>query len=283
MAFTKKMVRKEELGLYTEAFGSRKSPALILIMGASGSSKLWDDSFCQILAEKDFHVIRYDNRDTGQSTTGEPGKIWYSIDDMANDCLAIADAYELKTFHLVGLSLGGMIAQIVAVKVPQRVRSLALLSTSPWADIPDLPGIEKSVMEELGKAANLDWTNRDAYIKYFTSNLRVQAGGARYPFDEEAAKATSAREFDHAKNIQSSVNHARLSGAESYYGKISQAKVPTVIIHGSKDPVLPLPHAQAAQAMIPNSKLVVLDKGGHEIAPGDFEEIAELIHANSLR
>ncbi|RYZ86242.1 MAG: alpha/beta hydrolase [Proteobacteria bacterium] len=277
------IVHNQTLELYTESFGSSNDPALILIMGASGSSQMWEDEFCENLARKKFFVIRYDNRDTGQSTTGKPGELSYTIEDMADDCLTIALGYHLKSFHLAGLSLGGMIAQVVALKAPDKILSLSILSSSAWADLPNLPGIEPSVMDELAKGANLDWTDRKAFTEYFANNLKVQAGGLRHPFDRDHAIKISEKEFDHAKNIQSSVNHAQLSGAEKYFDLIAKTKIPTLIIHGSKDPVLPIEHGQALQRLIPSSKLFILEKGGHEVHPNDFDEIAEIIHANANR
>ena len=123
MSGVEKAVERPGLTLATEAFGDPSDPAILLIMGATSSMLWWPEAFCEQLAGAGRYVIRYDNRDTGRSTTGAPGKPTYTTDDMADDAVRILDDYGIERAHVVGMSLGGMIAQLVALKAPERVRT----------------------------------------------------------------------------------------------------------------------------------------------------------------
>ncbi len=126
--------------LCTEAFGNPGTPAILLIMGACVSMLGWDDRFCRRLADGGRYVIRYDNRDTGRSVTCEPGKPQYTLQDMADDAVGVLDAYRLGRAHLVGMSLGGIIAQLVAIRRPERPATLTLIASTPHGpEDPDLP------------------------------------------------------------------------------------------------------------------------------------------------
>ncbi len=127
-----KTVTSAGIDLATEAFGRPSDPAIVLIMGSTASMLGWPDALCHGLADQDFYVIRFDHRDTGQTTTVPPGEATYTVEDMASDVIAIPDAYDLPQATLMGMSLGGYIAQMVALKHPDRVRSLILMPQSHW-------------------------------------------------------------------------------------------------------------------------------------------------------
>jgi pimeloyl-ACP methyl ester carboxylesterase len=137
-----KMIANGDVELATEAFGDPANPPVLLIMGAMASMLWWPEDFCQALASRGRFVIRYDNRDTGLSTVYEPGHVSYSKEDMADDAFAVLDAYGVDDAHIVGMSLGGMIAQLAAFSRQERVRTLTLISTSPMGvDTTRLPGM----------------------------------------------------------------------------------------------------------------------------------------------
>jgi pimeloyl-ACP methyl ester carboxylesterase len=141
------------LSFATEAFGAPTAPAILLIMGATASMLWWPDELCHSLADAGHFVIRYDNRDTGRSTTQQPGPPAYTIADMADDAIAILDGYGLARAHLVGMSLGGMIAQLAALKYPHRVRSLTLISSSAFdEDDLDLPPMDPGLLAHFAKS-----------------------------------------------------------------------------------------------------------------------------------
>ncbi|WP_153945047.1 alpha/beta fold hydrolase, partial [Acinetobacter baumannii] len=123
-----KMVKINDVEICTECFGNPDHPALLLIMGANASMIWWDDEFCEKLAAKGRYVIRYDNRDVGRSTFYEPGKIGYTIVDMVDDAAGILDAYNIPKAHVVGMSLGGMLAQILSLKYPNRVLTATMIA-----------------------------------------------------------------------------------------------------------------------------------------------------------
>jgi pimeloyl-ACP methyl ester carboxylesterase len=126
-----KTVRIGETAIATEAFGDPAHPPMMLIMGGMASMLWWPETFCRRLAERGRFVIRYDQRDTGLSTKSPPGEPGYGMDDVVDDAFAVLDAYGMSGAHLVGFSLGGMIGQVAALKTPQRVRSLTVISSSP--------------------------------------------------------------------------------------------------------------------------------------------------------
>ena len=141
------VIRADGIELATQAFGDPGQPPVLLIMGAMASMLWWPDAFCERLAGQGRHVLRYDNRDTGHSTTYPPGEPPYAFDDMANDAVRVLDGYGISSAHLVGTSMGGMIAQLVALKHPARVASLTAISSSPFGeDTSGLPGTSPAYM-----------------------------------------------------------------------------------------------------------------------------------------
>lgn len=241
-------------------------------MGATASMLSWPDALCEGLARRGRFVIRYDNRDTGQSTTGLPGSPGYSIDDMADDALAVADGYGLQTVHLLGMSLGGMIAQLVALKAPHRVRTLTLLSTCAFdEDDPDLPGMDPAFLDHFAGLERLDWTNRAAAVAFQLESLRLAAGAG---FDPVAGRDLAEREYDRARNPQSALNHGQLGGGKDWAGQLAQIIQPALVLHGRHDPILSFEHGKRLAAKLPDARFVALDSG-HELNARDIPEIIE--------
>ncbi|EGL15736.1 alpha/beta fold hydrolase [Paenibacillus sp. HGH0039] len=139
---SERMIRVKDMELCTESFGNPAHPAVLLIMGATASMLWWEEDFCRLLAEKGFLVIRYDNRDTGRSVSYEPGQPGYTFEDMADDAIAVLDAYEVEKAHFAGMSMGGMLIQIIALRHPHRVQGISLLSTMyfgpGWEELPPM-------------------------------------------------------------------------------------------------------------------------------------------------
>jgi pimeloyl-ACP methyl ester carboxylesterase len=263
--------------LCTEAFGSPAHPAVLLIMGASASMVWWPDGFCAALAEGGRYVIRYDNRDTGRSPAWPPGQPGYSLDDLAGDAIGILDAYGIERAHVAGMSLGGMIAQMLALSRPERVTSLSLLMSSVFGpDNPDLPRCDERVLAHYRSADKLDWSDRAAVVDYMVCGWRLLSGSA-HPFDEAAIRAIAEREAARAKNLLSMFNHALLQGGEQWYGKIGRISVPTLVIHGTEDPVLPYPHGVALAREISDARLLSLQGTGHELHKNDWGTIVAAI------
>jgi pimeloyl-ACP methyl ester carboxylesterase len=140
-------VRTNGVTLHTEAFGSSKDPAVLLVMGAMSSAVWWPDGFCRELAGRGRYVVRYDHRDTGRSTSYEPGAAPYAIEDLADDAVGVLDSRGIDAAHFVGMSLGGYLSQLVALKHPARVRSLTLIASEPLAPTdPELPAMDPSIL-----------------------------------------------------------------------------------------------------------------------------------------
>jgi pimeloyl-ACP methyl ester carboxylesterase len=282
---TEKIVQSGDAEIFTESFGNAANPAILLIMGATASILWWDEEFCMQLAAKGFFVIRYDNRDVGLSTTYTPGEPPpYDVLDMKDDALAILKAYGIEKAHFVGLSLGGMIAQIIAILHPEKVLSLTIISSSVWDDIPELPGVDARIYEFHASAANLDWNNRDNVIKYMVEGGKI-INGSKYAFDEKRAAELAGMEISRARNLLSMFNHSMLKGGEHLYGRSKSIIAPTLIIHGTEDIVLPFAHAEALHKTIQNSQLLKLEGRGHEVHAQDWDLIVNAIakHASAAK
>ncbi|MCR5859495.1 alpha/beta fold hydrolase [Mesorhizobium sp. J428] len=274
---TIKTVRHGGLEFSTGAFGDAADPAILMIMGATVSKLWWPEDLCEALAATGRFVIRYDNRDTGQSTTGVPGNIDYSMDDMADDALAILDAYGIERAHLVGVSLGAMIGQLAALKQPGRVLTLTAISSSRFdEDDPSLPDMDPALMAHYEKMADLDWSDRDAVVDFQVENYRISPG-ADAAFDREAARSLAEREYDRARNPQSAMNHSMLVGGDAWRGMLGRITVPALVIHGRHDPILSFQHAERLADALPNAKLVALEQAGHELNPRDWPIIVSSI------
>lgn len=270
-------IRVDGIEIATEAFGDPARPPVLLIMGAMASMLWWPDEFCRQLAGRGRYVIRYDNRDTGLSATWEPGKPGYTFDDMADDVVRVLDGYSLSAAHVAGMSMGGMIAQLVALEHPARVLSLTAISTSPvGVDTSHLPQTTEAYQEHSAQAADLDWSDRDATIEFMVEDMRAIAGPA-LPFDEAAARAFVERDHDRAKRFASATNHFLLKGDKERGGGLSDLRVPLLVIHGTADPIFPIEHSEASALAVAGARLVRLEGGGHELHEAHWPQIIAAI------
>ncbi|KFM98693.1 putative esterase [Bacillus clarus] len=276
---SEKIFQTNEIDICTESFGDPAHPAILLIMGATCSMVYWDEEFCEKLAQTGKFVIRYDNRDVGRSITYEPGTSNYTVTDMANDAIGVLDAYQIDKAHLFGMSLGGMIAQIAAVKHPQRITTLTLLASSIIGsddNTRDLPPIDERILTHHANGAKLDWTDKDSVAQYLVTGSRLLCG-AKHKFDDERAYKQVKQEIERANNLLSMFNHALLTGDDSYEGALKKIHVPVLVIHGTEDTALPLEHGLALIDEIPNSKLLTLEGTGHENHSDDWEQIINAV------
>ncbi|MGE5428239.1 MAG: alpha/beta fold hydrolase [Methylococcaceae bacterium] len=275
-----RFIKRGNIDICTENFGNAAHPAILLMMGATASMVWWDAEFCERLANRGFYVIRYDNRDTGKSTTYPSGESHYSTLDLADDVLAVMDGYDLPSAHLVGMSLGGMLAQLAAILYPERVNTITMIASGIWDDKSELPGIDPAVLEYHASAGDLDWEDEEKVIDYMVGGWRI-LNGSRHPFDEKRTRELAQTELKRDNNLLSMFNHSFLKGGEELYGRSDEIKAPALIIHGTEDKVLPFEHALALQKTIPHSKLVEIKGAGHEIHPLDWDLIVEAISAHA--
>lgn len=282
------IIESDEITLWTESFGSPQNPPLILIMGSGGQGVLWPVEFCEQLAAKGYFVVRYDNRDTGLSTEFNYFTHPYNLLDMAKDVVRIQDAYQFKNSHIVGASMGGAIAMILAANFPERVKSLTLMITTidmrPCMDafqgLPIqhiLPAPDQKLLAAVREFIHFMPKTEEDKIEFFIKSAEMNCGSI--PPDKDLCRELAITTFkrkhpDNALNhIQAIANsHPLLAAAPSCI------TVPTQIIHGAEDPLFPIPHGEAIHAAIENSSLHIMPGMGHSLAiRAFFKPVIELV------
>jgi pimeloyl-ACP methyl ester carboxylesterase len=261
------------VGLCVDTVGAAADPAILLIAGMSSSMDGWEPEFCQRLAAGGRFVIRYDHRDTGQSVSYPAGKPGYTGADLAADAVGILDALGRRSAQLAGMSMGGALAQQVALAHPERVDSLVLFSTTPAAagvDRAELPPpSEKLRAWFAAEVPKPEWTERAAVIDYLTGYER-QLETAEY-FDEAHVRALVARTVDRTRDVAASVmNHELAATGEPARGRLDEIAVPVLVIHGTADPLFPYRHGEALARLIPGAELLPLEGVGHQVPPRAF-------------
>ena len=270
------MIEANGVELCTERIGDLEDPPILLVMGIGGSMLWWEEGFCWTLAEGGRLVIRYDHRDTGRSVTYELGRPEYTGTDLVADAVGVLDAYGIPAAHVVGVSAGGAFAQLLVLGFPERVRSLVLISTSPAIPVGrQLPPATERYRRFL-TTAEVDWSDRESVVDYLVGYSQILAGGQR-PFDEAAARELVRRDVERARNIAAAENHGALPEGELPHAPLSSIAVPTLVIHGTADPMFPLAHGQALAEEIPGARLLTLDGAGHGVDRADWETIARAI------
>ncbi|MCP3740443.1 alpha/beta fold hydrolase [Rossellomorea sp. BNER] len=273
---SEQILKINKVDICTESFGNSQDPAVLLIMGAMSSLDWWDEDFCLHLADQGRFVIRYDHRDLGRSTIYDPGTSNYTITDMADDAAGVLGAYSIEQAHIVGMSLGGMIGQILALRYPERVLTLTLMASSVFGtEMEKLPPMDQSILDHHAKSTSIDWANREAVIPYLANGWKTLAGSK--PYEQERMYKLAEREVDRAKQLPSRFNHAMLQGGDDYFDRMGEISVPVLIIHGTEDPALPYEHGLALAKAIPHAELVPLDGSGHEIHSEDWDQIIDSV------
>jgi pimeloyl-ACP methyl ester carboxylesterase len=241
----------------------------------------WDERFCRTLSEYGCYVIRYDHRDTGRSITYERAHPDYTGADLVTDAVGVLDAYSIPRAHVVGVSAGGAFAQLLALQFPERVLSLVLISTS--AATPGDRGLPPPTDEfrRFASTARLDWSDRDSTIEYLVGYSRVLAGDQR-PLDEAVVRDFLRRDIDRARDFAAAQNHDLLTEGESSSEPLSSIRAPTLVIHGTADPMFPVEHGEALAREIPAARLLRLDGAGHGIHSSDWKTIAAAINHQSM-
>ena len=256
-----------------ETFGDPGAPPVLLIMGFGGQLTLWDQEFCADLAGAGFYVIRYDNRDVGLSTwfddAGEPDLLEllggtatapYTIADMAADAAGLLDALDLPSAHIVGASMGGMIAQAFAIDHPARVRTLtSIMSTTgdPTVGQPD--------PEALAALVPLPPASREEAMDQGVVMWRT-IGSPGYPFDEAMVRERAGDAYDRAFHP---AGHARQFAAIATQpdrtSALAAVTVPTLVVHGEADPLVNPSGGRATAAAIPGARLRIVPGMGHDM------------------
>ena len=271
------MVPAGDVELCVETFGRDEDPALLLISGAAASMDWWEPSFCRRLADGGRFVIRYDHRDTGCSTSFPAGAPPYSGTDLQRDVLRLLDALGVGRAHLVGVSMGGGLAQSLAAVHPERVRTLTLIATSPAGErdtadpLPRPKPRARAFFDDPPDPP--DWADERAVVDYLVDLQRPFAGSA---FDEERVRRIARVVVRRTRDVEaSSTNHWLVVGkpdpAEPL--RLADLAVPTLVLHGTDDPLFPLEHGRALAAGIPGARLVELPRMGHEVPPPELWDV----------
>lgn len=292
---TKTITLKNQITLWIESIGNPKDIPILLIAGAGSQCNLWPDAFCIDLVKKGFYVIRYDHRDTGKSTRINFEKSPYNIMDLATDAIGVLDSFNISSAHIVGFSMGGQIAQFIGAYFQSYVSTLTLMGTSSCFE----PGFDafagKPVLEGLSppKAHYVTWATRAFDASQQTQEEKIQdflhswklLNGDKVPFDEKLYHDIALDSCARSDIENAYPNHASAMQAsfEPHRKAADLIKAPTLIIHGTEDPVFPIDHAQALSTAISGSKLAILNDMGHNLNTHFFEEISLLIQAHVLK
>ncbi len=271
-----RMIQVNGVELCTEPLGDPADRPILLVQGVGASMLWWDEGLCRTVSGAGRFVIRYDHRDTGRSITYEPGHPGYTGADLLADAAGVLDAYDIPSAHVVGVSAGGAFAQLLALEFPDRVRSLVLISTS--AATPgdrDLP-TPTDQFRRFVSTATVDWSDRDSVVDYVVGYSRMLAGGQR-PFDEVHMRDLVRHDIERARDFAARRNHDLLTEGESPSAPLSSITAPTLVIHGTADPMFPVEHGEVLAHEVPDAKLLRLDGAGHGIDPADRERIAAAI------
>jgi pimeloyl-ACP methyl ester carboxylesterase len=280
------------LRLCYETFGNDGAPSLLLVMGLGSQMLLWDDRFCEELAARGFRVIRFDNRDVGRSTILHDARVparWqlavrhsagaaYALEAMADDAAGLLDHLEIDAAHVVGASMGGMIAQLIAIRHPDRVLSLvSIMSTTGNRRVgrPD----PRVALRMLRPAAR----TREAYIEDHVETYRL-IGSRDFDFEEEHKRQRAGRLFGRGIHPAGSARHmAAVVTAEDRTEPLRQIRVPTAVIHGDQDPLVNVSGGRATAAGIPNAELVILPGMGHDLPRELWPQIIDIIARTTYR
>jgi pimeloyl-ACP methyl ester carboxylesterase len=285
-----RIARANGINICYEIFGEASAEPMLLIMGLGGQMVLWDDAFCEQIAARGFRVIRFDNRDVGQSSklTGGKRLTWlellklrflkipvtapYTLRDMAEDTTALMDVLGIRTAHLVGVSMGGMIAQEIAIDFPERVRSLiSMMSTT------GNPKLPQPSREAISLFMAPPPRSRDEYIARFERNSKVLRAG-RFPEDEALDRSRAERVFDRGLNpagVGRQIRAVLASGSRKE--RLRKVKAPTLVIHGTADPLVDPKAGQDTAVSIPGAKLMMVQGMGHALPMAVWPEIIDAI------
>jgi pimeloyl-ACP methyl ester carboxylesterase len=263
--------------LGVEHFGDAAAPLVLLAGGPTMLS--WPDALCQALARGGRHVVRYDLRDSGASTTVDPQAPAYTLRDLAADAAALARELDDRPAQLAGIGVGGMVAQVAALEHPDAFSALTLAATRPVAPgrlDGDLPDHDKATMKRVFSRRKPDWSDRSAVADYAATGAEILG------HDPAAARATAARIWDRTPGTEPAIQMAnqmgmvfsKLNCKPRWRERLSEIAIPTLVVHGRRDPFFPVGNGRALAREIPGARLLVLKAAATAIPNAAADEVA---------
>jgi pimeloyl-ACP methyl ester carboxylesterase len=291
MRMTECFSRVGDIELCYETFGDPERPAMLLIMGFGAQMVAWPDEFCEELVDRGYFVIRFDNRDVGRSSSiSAPAPTLaqllrrsrkaasYSLDDMAADAIGLLDHLDIERAHVVGVSMGGMIGQLMAVRYPQRVLSLAsIMSTTGALHV----GYSdpRAVLALLRRPDG----GRDAYLEWGVRAFTM-IGSPGFPRDEARLRAVLGRAYDRRGDPRGpSRQAAAIFTAQNRTKLLRHVSAPTVVIHGTRDKLVHPSGGRATAKAIPAARLLMVEGMGHDLPQGAWPQVIGAIVDNAAR
>ena len=265
------------INLGVEHFGDPAAPLVLLAGGPTMLS--WPDALCESLARGGRHVVRYDLRDAGTSTTLDPQAPAYTLRDLAADAAALARGLDGRPAHLAGIGVGGMVAQVAAIDTPDAFSTLTLVGTRPVAPgrvDDDLPDHDASAMQRLFTRPMPDWSDRTAVAQFAAAGAEILGD------DAAAARATAGRIFDRTPGTEPAVQMANQIGlvfaalncAPRWRERLPELALPTLVVHGRRDLFFPVGNGEALARAIPGARLLVLEQAATAIPAAATDEVA---------
>jgi pimeloyl-ACP methyl ester carboxylesterase len=265
-------IQANGLNLYYEAFGNPTHSAVLLIMGLASQSLHWFPYFYEPIVQKGYYLIRFDNRDIGLSDRIDPAT-WattpYTLEDMAKDTIGLLDALNIKTAHIIGASMGGMIAQRIAISHPTYVQTLTSMLSAAEANS---LGFDPSSLPESDPTQPPPLELQLQFWKLLT--------GSRFPFDEKRYQELYQESFviRQGYNPHCLTHHfTAIQDSGSRMSELSGIKAPTLVVHGTEDPLIPEAHAAVYAQQIPSATYLSLDGVGHEMPEGISPTVLDAI------
>lgn len=281
-----KLAKANGIEINYDTFGAPSDPPMLLIAGLGMQMISWDERFCQMLAAQGYWVIRFDNRDVGLTThmdqagvpdiarlfSGEAIDVPYKLIDLAEDAVGLLDALDIGQAHVVGISLGGMIAQTIAIHYPERVHTLtSLMSTT---GNPQLPQPKSEAMGILFTPAPFE---REPYLTYQVKVWHTLSG-PRFALDEGRVRQQAGKAFDRGLNPAGFARQlAAVMASGSRKDALKELQVPTLVVHGDADPLIPVEGGYDTAESIPGARLEIVEGVGHELPPEIWSWLATQI------
>jgi pimeloyl-ACP methyl ester carboxylesterase len=290
--------RANGIDIAYEVMGDAAAPPMLLIMGLGGQMVLWEDDFCRMLVERGHRIIRFDNRDVGKSThfreaglpdmaalmtaafTGQPVSAPYTLSDMARDCAGLLDALAIERADIVGASMGGMIAQTLAIEHPRRVRTLTSIMSSTGN--PALPPPNPEAIAFLLSPIPAD---RAGAIEHGVNMFRT-IGSPSFPFEEARIRRLAGLQYERGIDPAGVLRQlAAIVASGNRTEKLGSVTAPTLVIHGKADPLVPFEAGAETAAAIPGARLEGVEGMGHDLPMSLWPRLVDWIssHASAAR